>query len=137
MQNQYLPPSPYSGAQVITTNGPSPAPSAQLSPPPPQNPSYPLPPPLQPPVTSIVRIPSFGPYPVQLNCPYCHNNVTTETAHSAGAMPWIVFSVCLISGFLLLIPWFFCWVPFCIDSLMDVKHTCPSCKRDVGRFSRI
>ncbi|KAH7728451.1 Protein Y87G2A.18 [Aphelenchoides avenae] len=79
----------------------------------------------------------FGPFPIEMDCPYCRNHIVTHTKRTAGALPWIIFGVCVVLGFFLLIPWCLCCIPFCIDSCLDVEHFCPSCKRNVGRFSKI
>lgn len=91
---------------------------------------------------------TFGPYPVEMDCPYCRvssavhswylqcgmfqNHIVTHTKRTPGALPWIIFGVCVVLGFFLLIPWCLCCIPFCIDSCLDVEHFCPSCKRNVG-----
>ncbi|XP_030875833.1 LITAF domain-containing protein isoform X4 [Leptonychotes weddellii] len=30
-----------------------------------------------------------------------------------------------------------CFLPFCVDSLMDVKHTCPVCRQELFRYHRL
>uniref|UniRef100_A0A914CAC7 LITAF domain-containing protein n=1 Tax=Acrobeloides nanus TaxID=290746 RepID=A0A914CAC7_9BILA len=140
MDNHNSPPPPYSEAPPLTVKGSIPDPSVTF-PPPPQFPSPPYPPqpPTQQPQPRIItaRTPPFGPFPVEMDCPYCQNHIVTHTTNIAGALPWIILVVCAVLGFFLLIPWCLCCLPFCIDSCLDVLHTCPSCKRAVGRFSRL
>uniref|UniRef100_A0A183BLU4 LITAF domain-containing protein n=1 Tax=Globodera pallida TaxID=36090 RepID=A0A183BLU4_GLOPA len=74
------------------------------------------------PIVVRARTAPFGPFPVEMDC----------------ALPWVIMAVCFVLGFFLLfIPWCLCCLPFCIDSCLDVLHTCPSCKRLIGRFSRL
>uniref|UniRef100_A0A915DW62 LITAF domain-containing protein n=1 Tax=Ditylenchus dipsaci TaxID=166011 RepID=A0A915DW62_9BILA len=97
------------------------------------------PPPTQPATTRIVisaRTALFGPFPVEMDCPYCHNHIVTHTSRVPGILPWIILAVCFVLGFFLLVPWCLCCLPFCVDACLDVLHSCPSCKRLVGRFSR-
>lgn len=30
-----------------------------------------------------------------------------------------------------------CLVPFCVDSLMDVRHTCPVCRQELFLYKRL
>ncbi|KAL3102153.1 hypothetical protein niasHS_003562 [Heterodera schachtii] len=89
------------------------------------------------PIVIRARTAPFGPFPVEMDCPYCRNHIVSHTQQLPGALPWIIMAVCFVLGFFLLIPWCLCCLPFCIDSCLDVLHTCPSCKRLVGRFSRL
>uniref|UniRef100_A0A914ZBW2 LITAF domain-containing protein n=1 Tax=Panagrolaimus superbus TaxID=310955 RepID=A0A914ZBW2_9BILA len=84
-----------------------------------------------------IAVSQFGQFPVECDCRYCHAHIVTHTSKVAGALPWIVMGICFVLGFFLLIPWCICCIPFCIDSCLDVLHTCPACKRSLGRFSRI
>ncbi|XP_076845567.1 uncharacterized protein LOC143490896 [Brachyhypopomus gauderio] len=62
--------------------------------------------------------------PVQMNCPYCQQQVITVTKPIPGALTWILFATLFI--FLL---WPFCLVPFCVHSCNDMEHRCPACQR--------
>ncbi|KAF7636137.1 hypothetical protein Mgra_00004396 [Meloidogyne graminicola] len=84
-----------------------------------------------------VYTPKFGPYPLEMDCPSCRSHIVTETIKTPGALPWIILGFCFVLGFFLVIPWCLCCVPFCIDSCLDVIHACPSCKKPLGRFSRV
>uniref|UniRef100_A0A7E4UP50 LITAF domain-containing protein n=1 Tax=Panagrellus redivivus TaxID=6233 RepID=A0A7E4UP50_PANRE len=85
----------------------------------------------------VIQTPLFGQFPVETDCRYCHAHIVTHTNKVAGALPWVIMGICFVLGFFLLIPWCICCLPFCIESCLDVLHTCPSCKRALGRFSRI
>ncbi|TKR59750.1 hypothetical protein L596_029378 [Steinernema carpocapsae] len=87
--------------------------------------------------TLHLQSPLYGPLPTELDCPYCQAHIVTDTQRIAGALPWIILGICFILGFFFIIPWCVCCIPFCIDPCLDVLHSCPSCKRVLGRFSRI
>ncbi|XP_077172143.1 lipopolysaccharide-induced tumor necrosis factor-alpha factor isoform X3 [Paroedura picta] len=71
--------------------------------------------------------------PVQMCCPFCSKVIVTRLTHSAGTLTWLSCgSLCLLG----------CWVgccliPFCVDSLLDVDHYCPSCEALVGTYKRL
>ncbi|CAG9535742.1 unnamed protein product [Cercopithifilaria johnstoni] len=81
--------------------------------------------------------PVFGPYPIETDCPYCQAHVVTSIQRIIGVLPWIIMGICFLLGFFLLLPWCLCCVPFYIDNCRDVVHSCPSCKRTLGRFIRV
>ena len=75
----------------------------------------------------------FGPSPMHVQCPHCHQAVMSKIKYSAGVMTWIVFGVCLFFG---------CWlgcclIPFCMDSCQDVDHFCTNCNAFLGNYKRI
>ncbi|CAL2052336.1 unnamed protein product [Caenorhabditis brenneri] len=39
--------------------------------------------------------------------------------------------------FLFIVPWCFCCVPFFLEQIRDLNHSCPACKKFLGRFSRV
>ncbi|KAE9549493.1 hypothetical protein FO519_007289 [Halicephalobus sp. NKZ332] len=142
------PPPPYSAVEhSYPVKGTAPYPEIDAGPQPVQNgPGYPAPPPMNadinhtrviqlPPI--VIQTPLYGPYPVETDCRYCNAHIVTHVQKVAGALPWIIMGICFVLGFFLLIPWCICCIPFCIDSCLDVLHTCPNCKRALGRFSRI
>lgn len=81
--------------------------------------------------------PVFGPNPIETDCPFCQAHIVTSIERISGALPWITMGICVLLGFFLLIPWCLCTVPFCMDNFQDVVHSCPVCKRNLGRFKRI
>ncbi|EGC36801.1 hypothetical protein DICPUDRAFT_31259 [Dictyostelium purpureum] len=58
-------------------------------------------------------------------CGHCNTHITTKTSYKSGSMAWLVCILLIIFG---------CWlgcclIPFAIDSLKDVVHKCPQCKK--------
>ncbi|KAK6730404.1 hypothetical protein RB195_007087 [Necator americanus] len=80
----------------------------------------------------------YGPCPVEMDCPHCQAHIVSHIERVAGVLPWILCGICVFLGFFLfLIPWCFCCLPFCMDQCLDVVHSCPACKRHLGRFNRV
>ncbi|VDN06945.1 unnamed protein product [Thelazia callipaeda] len=81
--------------------------------------------------------PIFGPNPVETDCLFCQAHIVTSTQKVIGTLPWIIMGICFLLGFFVLIPWCLCCIPFCMDNYRDVVHTCPCCKRSLGRFTKL
>uniref|UniRef100_A0A0N5AP99 LITAF domain-containing protein n=1 Tax=Syphacia muris TaxID=451379 RepID=A0A0N5AP99_9BILA len=81
--------------------------------------------------------PLFGPHPVATDCFYCHEHVVTSTEYTPGVLPWVIALILFFVGFLLIIPWCLCCIPFCVDGCLDVVHKCPNCKRELSKYRRI
>ncbi|KAM4765158.1 lipopolysaccharide-induced tumor necrosis factor-alpha factor isoform 1-T1 [Cyanocitta cristata] len=71
--------------------------------------------------------------PVQMSCPSCNQVIVTRLSYDAGALTWLSCGgLCLlgcIAGC--------CLIPFCIDALKDVDHTCPKCSALLGSYKRL
>ncbi|NWU60473.1 LITAF factor, partial [Pterocles burchelli] len=71
--------------------------------------------------------------PVQMCCPSCNQMIVTRLSYDSGALTWLSCGgLCLlgcIAGC--------CLIPFCIDALKDVDHTCPNCNALVGSYKRL
>lgn len=74
----------------------------------------------------------FGRYPLQMRCPQCQADIVTSTDLELGTFAWCM--CVLIACFWL---WPFCFIALCIDSLKDVIHSCPNCKKELGRYKRM
>ncbi|XP_038067651.1 calcium-binding protein P-like [Patiria miniata] len=85
----------------------------------------------QPAVTTVIQQ-SFREFPVQCQCPNCHNQVTSQVTYVTGTLAWLL---CLIMFFFGL--WICCFIPFCIDSCQDAIHNCPVCKYQLATFNRM
>lgn len=58
--------------------------------------------------------------------------VLTNVHYKSGTMVWVVAAVMVLLGFLC-----FAWIPFLVDSLKDVVHTCPEDGTVVGVYERL
>ncbi|XP_023953944.1 LITAF domain-containing protein [Bicyclus anynana] len=80
-------------------------------------------------VTTVVPV---GPQPTHMICPSCHSEINTDTQTKPGIIAYISGAVIfMLGGFLGC-----CLIPCCIDSCMDVHHTCPHCDAYLGRYRR-
>ena len=72
-------------------------------------------------------IPVFGRNPQNHQCQYCGCNIVTEVTYEMGSGSWLIcLGAFLVTGCC-------CCIPCCFDDLKDAVHTCPNCKRMVGR----
>ena len=73
--------------------------------------------------------PDLGCHPVQMPCPRCRTSVVTVTTSSPSMMAW---GISTILCFTMLWPCF--CLPLVMDSMLNVKHSCPNCKMVLERF---
>lgn len=71
----------------------------------------------------------LGPNSAIVTCPRCRSMIRTETERTTGTCTWT-------SAVLLAIPTCcICfWLPFCLDSCKDTRHTCPRCHTHLGTY---
>ncbi|XP_019324098.2 lITAF domain-containing protein [Panthera pardus] len=82
----------------------------------------------------FTRMPRMGPaIPVQSICHYCGNRIITVTTLVPGVLTWLLCTGLFVFGCFLGC----CFLPFCMDSLMDVKHTCPVCQQELFCYHRL
>ncbi|XP_043311642.1 lITAF domain-containing protein [Cervus canadensis] len=82
----------------------------------------------------LFRVPRLlSPNPVQFTCPYCMNRIITVTTPVPGVLTWLMCTGIFMAGCLLGC----CLIPFCVDSLMDVRHTCPVCLQELFLYKRL
>ncbi|KAI7803075.1 lipopolysaccharide-induced tumor necrosis factor-alpha factor homolog [Triplophysa rosa] len=147
----YPPPPPYEetmGTVPQYTPGPMPYPQTDVKatqPPYPQQAygqMYPPPPPQAQPVTTpVVSVQTvyvqsgvvFRDTPVLVHCPVCTQHVTSQLEYTSGALTWLSCAGLAIFGCF----YGCCLIPFCVNSLKDVTHRCPSCHRTLGVYTRI
>ena len=116
-------PYPYPGQPPAYTTGPPPPPGYA-----PQQ--YYLP--GQQGVTVINGL-QLGRHPVTCTCPSCHQVITTQTELQVGVLIWMIFlMIILFGGWILCL----CFIPFCMEDLKEVKHSCPNCKHLIGVYKR-
>uniref|UniRef100_A0A0A9ZGQ8 Lipopolysaccharide-induced tumor necrosis factor-alpha factor n=1 Tax=Lygus hesperus TaxID=30085 RepID=A0A0A9ZGQ8_LYGHE len=80
-------------------------------------------------VTTVVPV---GPDSTHMICPHCRFEIESSTTRKPGIIAYLSGFVIFLLG---------CWcgcclLPCCIDSCMDVHHTCPNCNAYLGRYSR-
>lgn len=75
--------------------------------------------------------PTANEHPVQMQCPSCHAQITTNTNYEIGACTYLWCILMAFMGFILC-----CWIPFIMNCSKDVVHTCPSCRAVCGEFKR-
>ncbi|XP_017729934.1 PREDICTED: lipopolysaccharide-induced tumor necrosis factor-alpha factor homolog isoform X2 [Rhinopithecus bieti] len=90
------------------------------------------PPPYGPPPRMYFEGPQVVPV-VQVVCPYCGNRIITVTSFVPGALTWLLCTTLFLFGCVLGC----CFLPFCIRSLMDVKHSCPVCQRELFYYRHL
>ncbi|XP_075384142.1 lITAF domain-containing protein [Tenrec ecaudatus] len=71
--------------------------------------------------------------PIKTTCPYCGNNIITVTSYVPGIITWLMCTGLFLFGCVIGC----CLIPFCIDSLMDVRHSCPVCRHELYYFRRL
>jgi hypothetical protein len=64
-------------------------------------------------------------------CPYCSNNVQTETHRVLGYMPYL--GVLSLTGIGLICGC--CLAPLIAGSVYDIRHSCPLCRNEICRIS--
>uniref|UniRef100_A0A914C9A0 LITAF domain-containing protein n=1 Tax=Acrobeloides nanus TaxID=290746 RepID=A0A914C9A0_9BILA len=74
--------------------------------------------------------------PQLLDCPRCKTHGETELKFVNGIFTWLSFLVILICGIFIL-PLFFLWVPFCVETFKDAEHHCSNCKAWIGTYRRL
>uniref|UniRef100_A0A1B6F9P5 LITAF domain-containing protein n=1 Tax=Cuerna arida TaxID=1464854 RepID=A0A1B6F9P5_9HEMI len=80
-------------------------------------------------MTTVVPVSS---QPTHMICPHCYSEINTITKTEPGIIAYI-------SGIIIAALGCFCGcclIPCCIDSCMDVHHTCPHCNNYLGRYRR-
>ncbi|KAI8482224.1 hypothetical protein Bbelb_400060 [Branchiostoma belcheri] len=71
--------------------------------------------------------------PVHIQCTNCGEQIFTKLTYVTGTTTYLAcMAICALGGFLGC-----CFIPFCVDSLKDVRHTCPSCGAHLGTFRKI
>ncbi|XP_035665223.1 lipopolysaccharide-induced tumor necrosis factor-alpha factor-like [Branchiostoma floridae] len=81
----------------------------------------------------LSRPPTNAAYPVHMQCTNCGQQIITNLTYVTGMTTWLAcIAICAFGGFLGC-----CLIPFCLDGLKDVRHTCPGCGAHLGTFRKI
>lgn len=121
---------PYSPQAPPYQVGPPPPPGFQPGPPPPSFQPQPQPTIIH--TTTIHQTAQFGETPKRMMCPNCRAEILTAVDSEFSVGQHIAFFVMCLTGI--------CWIcscaPYCMDSLANVKHSCPQCHTHLGTFNR-
>ena len=86
---------------------------------------------------NLIKPVIFGVLPVETNCPHCHTHIITTIEYVPGLCSWLIFGVCVVTGFILFIPWLLCFLPLTVKKCKDIQHSCPTCKNILGSYKRL
>ncbi|XP_056307750.1 lipopolysaccharide-induced tumor necrosis factor-alpha factor homolog [Danio aesculapii] len=70
--------------------------------------------------------------PASIVCKYCRQSIVTHVEYKPGLISWLM---CIIISFLGGICGC-CVIPFFVRGFQDVYHSCPSCNRHLGIYTR-
>ena len=74
----------------------------------------------------------FGEHPVQVVCPNGGHLITTNVAYRNGTLTYLLAALlCFIVGPICAL------IPFCVNSVKDVVHTCPEDGTVIGVYKRM
>ncbi|XP_016927910.3 lipopolysaccharide-induced tumor necrosis factor-alpha factor homolog [Drosophila suzukii] len=82
---------------------------------------------------TVVVVPSspYGPEPMDVQCPHCHNYTRTRVSYRPNSRTHLIALIlCLFQ--------LYCCVclPYCISSCMNTNHYCGMCDRYLGTYDR-
>uniref|UniRef100_A0A1I8C187 LITAF domain-containing protein n=1 Tax=Meloidogyne hapla TaxID=6305 RepID=A0A1I8C187_MELHA len=67
---------------------------------------------------------NLGPFPQEVYCPSCCQQVVTQIEHVSGVFTCVCFCGC-------------CLIPLCLKGCKDVVHRCSQCNKYIGTFERV
>lgn len=74
---------------------------------------------------------AFEDVPVYITCPYCNEKIVTRTSFKSGKYTyWTSACLCIFQCYCCM------WIPFIMDGLKNVVHTCPKCGSKLGEYTR-
>ncbi|XP_043641704.1 lipopolysaccharide-induced tumor necrosis factor-alpha factor [Drosophila teissieri] len=120
-QQHLLPPAPPSYDQATTT-GPGPTPTSAPAPATSSTTQH---------TVAVVPASPYGPEPLDVLCPYCHNYARTRVSFKPNSRTHLIALIlCLFQ--------LYCCVclPYCISSCMNTNHYCGMCDRYLGTYDR-
>ncbi|CAG8487212.1 5414_t:CDS:2 [Ambispora leptoticha] len=75
-----------------------------------------------------LKYPDFS---IKTHCPHCNKYVRTIVQHENGTCVYVLASGLFLTTVVLF------WVPFFMDAVKDVKHSCPNCRNYLGTRHRL
>ena len=84
--------------------------------------------------TTLIVERRFQDTPISLKCPTCRQEVITLLRYEYGTRTLMATLFLFLAG---PVCWLgCCLLPFCVNKLRDVIHTCPSCNCVIGKYIR-
>lgn len=78
---------------------------------------------------AVSILPAMTKYPTITKCTFCNSTVETFVERKINRRGWTWAIFCIFGCFL------FSFLARCLDSFSDWTHTCPNCKRIIGKYS--
>ncbi|KAG5676618.1 hypothetical protein PVAND_006438 [Polypedilum vanderplanki] len=79
-------------------------------------------------VVTVITNAAYGPEPVVIICPSCHQQNQTKLDYESSTKTHLMaFVICLLC-------WPCFWMPYAIDSCKDTNHYCSSCGAYLGTY---
>ncbi|XP_029915120.1 lipopolysaccharide-induced tumor necrosis factor-alpha factor homolog [Myripristis murdjan] len=75
---------------------------------------------------------ALGESPGVIQCPYCHQIVTTKVAYIPGRAAWCMCLLFTLTGLVCGC----CLIPFMMHGVQDVHHSCPQCNNHLHIYAR-
>ncbi|CAH1246492.1 LITAF [Branchiostoma lanceolatum] len=73
--------------------------------------------------------------PVRMTCPTCQQSIETTIERQIGLFTWLAVGMIFLVGMGFPLLWLgCCFIPMCVPSCKDVKHTCPNCQTHLGTY---
>ncbi|XP_035671458.1 lipopolysaccharide-induced tumor necrosis factor-alpha factor homolog [Branchiostoma floridae] len=73
--------------------------------------------------------------PVRMTCPTCQQSIQTTIERQIGLFTWMAVGIIFLVGMGFPLLWLgCCFIPMCIPSCKDVRHTCPNCQTHLGTY---
>ena len=78
---------------------------------------------------AVSILPAMTKYPTITKCTNCNSTIETFVERKINRRGWTWAIFCIFGCFL------FSFLARCLDSFSDWTHTCPNCKRIIGKYS--
>eukprot|EP00058_Branchiostoma_floridae_P011018 XP_002596506.1 hypothetical protein BRAFLDRAFT_211720 [Branchiostoma floridae] len=87
-------------------------------------------------LSSVIQKAVFNRYrTLRMTCPTCQQSIQTTIERQIGLFTWMAVGIIFLVGMGFPLLWLgCCFIPMCIPSCKDVRHTCPNCQTHLGTY---